>query len=229
MTFVRDSNTARLAAFSAATSIYYLCAGIAVHLLNPAFSPVRNYISDYAVGPRGEIYVTAYWATVAGCLALAAALFRQLPSDGRAKAGAVLIAIFGLTYALTALFPTELLKPGEFPHGAAGGIHAIAALIGWVAAFSAALLVSGAFARATANRSLAGPLRILAWLMVVAFIGVLAVMASRQPVAGLAEKIFIVFREAWLLLAAVGICRAAGGIDAMLHSDPARSGLSSST
>ena len=99
---MRNSATARLAAFSAATSIYYLCAGIAVHLLNPAFSPVRNYISDYAVGPHGEVYATAYWATVAGCLALALALLRQLQSDLRAKAGAVLIAIFGLTYALTA-------------------------------------------------------------------------------------------------------------------------------
>ena len=133
MSFVADSVTARLAAFSAATSIYYLCAGIAVHLLNPAFSPVRNYISDYAVGAHGYVYVTAYWATVAGCLALAVALFRQFPSEARAKAGAVLIAVFGLTYALTALFPTELLKPGEFPHGVAGAIHAIAALIGWVA------------------------------------------------------------------------------------------------
>ena len=58
----------------------------------------------------------------------------------------------------------------------------------WIATFSAALLVSGAFARVTAHRSLAGPMRILAWLLVVAFIGVLAVMASRQPVAGLAEE-----------------------------------------
>ncbi len=223
---MRDAATARLAAFSSATTIYYLCAGIAVHVLNPAFSPIRNYISDYAVGAYGYVYVTAYWATVAGCLALAVALFRQLRTDARAKAGAVLIAIFGLTYALTALFPTELLKPGEFPHGAAGAIHAIAALVGWVATFSAGLLVSGAFARATAHRSLARPLRILAWLMVVAFIGVLAVMASRQPVAGLAEKIFIVFRETWLLLAAVGTCRAAGGIDAVLHDHASGSGLS---
>ena len=221
-----NSATARLAAFSAVTAIYYLCAGIAVHLLNPAFSPIRNYISDYAVGAHGEVYVTAYWVTVAGCLALAVALFRQLRADARAKTGAVLIAIFGLTYALTALFPTELLKPGEFPHGAAGAIHAVAALVGWIASFSAALLVSGAVVRVAALRALAGPLRILAWLMVVAFVAVLAVMASRQPVAGLAEKIFIVFREAWLLLASISVCRAAGGIDAVLRDRASGSGLS---
>ncbi len=210
MSFARDATAARLAVFAAVTNIYYLCAGIAVHLLNPAFSPVRNYISDYAVGAYGFIYTSAYWVTVVGCLALSVALFRQLPTGMSAKVGAVLIAVFGLTYALTAIFPTEILKPGEFPHGAAGGIHALAALIGWIAAFTGALLVSSAFSRRNELKRFAGPLRALAWLMVIAFVGVIGVMASRQPVAGLAEKIFIVLREAWLLLAAVGVIRAAG-------------------
>jgi hypothetical membrane protein len=209
MAVARDAIAVRLATFAAVASVYYLCAGVAVHLLNPAFNPIRNYISDYAVGAYGFVYTSAYWVTMTGCLALAVALFRQLPSG---KVGAILIVVFGLTYALTAIFPTELLKPGEFPHGAAGAIHALAALIGWIAAFTGALLVSGASARQPELKAFAGPLRALAWLMVLAFVGVIAVMASRQPVAGLAEKIFITLREVWLLLAAIGVARAAGTI-----------------
>jgi hypothetical membrane protein len=220
MSDARDSATARLAAFSAATSIYYLCAGFAVHLLNPAFSPVRNYISDYAVGAYGYVYTSAYWVTVLGCLALTVALFRQFP-EASARIGAACIALFGLTYALTALFPTELLSPGEFPHTMAGIIHVTAALLGWFAMIAGAMLVSGAFARAPSHHSGAGMLRALAWLMLVALVGLFAVMGARQPFAGLAEKIFIVLREAWLIITAAGVCRAAGGTKAILPSGPA--------
>ncbi|HEY8595680.1 MAG TPA: DUF998 domain-containing protein [Devosiaceae bacterium] len=213
MELKQDATTARLAVFSAVTSVYYVCAGVAVHLLNPAFSPVRNYISDYAVGSYGFVYTSAYWATFLGTLALSVALFRQLRPSVAGRIGALLIAVFGVTYALTAIFPTELLKPGEFPHGAAGAIHAIAALVGWIAIFTAALLVARAYSAEGAsvlNRA-AGPLRVLGWLLIVAFVGVIGVMASRQPVAGLAEKIFIALREIWLIVAAIALARAAGG------------------
>ncbi len=216
MAVARDPATARLAALSAATSIYYAGAAIAVHWLNPALSPIRNYISDYAVGAHGAVYVSAYWATVAGCLALAVAIIRQMGGQRRARAGAALIAVFGLTYAVTAIFPTEILPPGAFPRGAAGIIHALAALVGWIATMAAVLVLAKAFARVAEHRRLTRTLAGLAWLMAAALVGLVVVVGSRQPLAGLAEKTFIAFREAWLLLAAVGICRVAGGLNAVL-------------
>jgi hypothetical protein len=47
------------AIISVLTIAYFAAAAIATHLANPQYDLVRDYISDYAVGPNG-------WASPAG-------------------------------------------------------------------------------------------------------------------------------------------------------------------
>ena len=55
-----------LALVSLSTTVYYVLAAITVHIVNRAFDPVRNYVSDCALGPDGNLYIAAYLATVVG-------------------------------------------------------------------------------------------------------------------------------------------------------------------
>src|SRR5262249_19470116 len=111
------------AGISLAAIFYFLIAAVATHLLSTQYNPVRDYISDYAVGPLGWIYGSAFIASFVGTVALAVALWRSVPPAALSRVGAILLAIVGVTYAIDFFFPTDILAPGEPPQTLVGGIH----------------------------------------------------------------------------------------------------------
>jgi hypothetical protein len=193
----------RAALASILATVYFFGAAIAAHIVSIEYSFLRDYISDYAIGPWGWIYGSAFWASCIGCIALAAALTQSVPPDALSRTGVVLLVIVGITYAIDFVFPTDILPPGAPPTTVVGTIHLFDALLGWVLFAVGALLISSGLKSVPYWKLWRAPLMNLAWLSVLLLIVLVAVVISKAPFGGLAEKAFILDRNVWALLLAV--------------------------
>ena len=185
---------------SIAASAYFLVAAIAAQAFNPQYDFYRDYISDYAVGPLGWIYGSAFWASCVGCIALALALRQSVPPAALSRVGVVLLGVVGLTYAVDYVFPTDILPPGAPPKTLIGLIHLLDALVGWVLFVISALLLSRPLGNAAYWKPWRAALTGRAWLSLALLIALVAVVVSRAPFGGLAEKAFILERNVWALV-----------------------------
>ena len=198
--FARPSRAAVVAVLATA---YYAVAAVATHFVSPQYDLVRDYISNYAVGPYGWIYGSAFLASSVGCIALAAALWHSVPHEALSKTGIVLLVAVGATYALVFFFPTDILAPGEPPRTPAGLIHALAAFLGWVLFVACAFLITSKLKRSPYWTAWRGPLLVLSWLALLSLIALILVVAVKRPVGGLVERAFILDRNVWALIAAI--------------------------
>jgi hypothetical membrane protein len=194
-------------------TFYFFGAAIVAHLINTQYNFLRDYISDYALGPWGWIYGSAFWASCVGCIALAAALTQSIPPVALSRTGVGLLVIVGVTYAIDFVFPTDILPPGTPPTTVVGSIHLLDALLGWVLFAVGALLVSSGLKSVPYWKRWRAPLMNLAWLSVLLLIALVIVVASKAPFGGLAEKAFILDRNIWALLLAL-----------LVFNSPARDG-----
>jgi hypothetical membrane protein len=203
MTYNSDTLGRQAALVSILAAIYFLLAAIAAHLTISRYDLVRDYISDYAVGPWGWIYGSAFWASSIGCLALVISLAVLVPSHVQSKLGLVLLAVVGATYAVDFFFPTEILLPGAPPTTAVGRVHLLAALLGWLLFTISAFLLSSRLKRDAYWRPWRDFLSSLAWIAALLLVTLVAVVASKVPWGGLAEKGFILDRNVWALVVGV--------------------------
>jgi hypothetical membrane protein len=193
----------RAALVSIAATTYFLVAAVSTHAVNTQYDVVRDYISDYAIGPCGWIYGSAFWASCIGCLALAIALTQLVPSSALSRIGVALLVTVGITYAIEFFSPTDILPPGQPPKTVVGYIHFLAAVLGWVLFTVSALLLSSRLKQDTYWKAWRGLLMNLAWLSAVLLIVLLIVVVSKVPFGGLAEKAFILDRNVWSLVLSI--------------------------
>jgi len=184
---------------------YYIVAAIVVHFLRPDYNFFKNYISDYAVGSSGLIYTMAYIITALGTIFLYILMIGNLKKSSGYKTGGILLILFGITYLLTAIFPTDILAPGSFPITISGKIHMGSAIAGWFFFIFGAILITKRIRKEPNWDNIFKLAIILTILSIVFLISLFIVNALRVPYAGLAEKLFILSREIWLLLFAIGI------------------------
>lgn len=194
---------ARAALVSVLATIYFFAAAVAAHLVNTQYNFARDYISDYAIGPWGWVYGSAFWASCIGCIALAVALIQSIPTIALSRTGAGLLVIVGITYAIDFFFPTDILPPGSRPTTIVGAIHLLDALLGWILFTVSAVLLSSGLKNAPYWKRWRAPLMSLAWLSIVLLAVLVAVLISKAPFGGLAEKAFILDRNVWALLLGV--------------------------
>jgi hypothetical protein len=186
-----------------AATIYFATAAIATHLVSPQYNFVRDYISDYAVGPNGWIYGSAFIASCIGCIALAIVLWSRLERPALSRTGTVLLVLVGITYAVDFFFPTDILAPGQPPQTTIGLIHLIDAFLGWLLFVVAAFLITARLKHDAVFGRWHGVLLMLTWLSAVLLMALVAVVGSKQPFGGLTEKAFILDRNTWVLVIAL--------------------------
>ena len=188
---------------SVLASIYFFGAAIATHLVNRQYDPVSDYISDYAVGPWGWIYGSAFWASCVGCFALALSLTLLVPATSLSRIGVVLLVIVGASFAIDFFYPTDILPPGAPPKAIVGTIHLVDALFGWVLFTVSAVLLSSRLKNDAYWKPWHRLLISLAWLSALLFIVLVGVVVSKVPFGGIAEKAFILDRNIWALVVSV--------------------------
>jgi uncharacterized protein DUF998 len=219
---LRATTLGRQAALaSVLASIYFFVAAIATHIVSRQYNLVSDYISDYAVGPWGWIYGSAFWASCIGCFALALSLTLLVPATSLSRIGVAFLVLVGASYAIDFFFPTDILPPGAPPNTIFGTIHLVDALFGWVLFTVSAVLLSSCLKNDAYWKPWHGLLISLAWLSALLFIVLVGVVVSKIPFGGIAEKAFILDRNIWALVVSVLAFNSPAGPQVSLSRKPA--------
>jgi len=184
-------------------TVYFLAAAVGAHVVMTQYNFFSDYISDYAVGPGGWIYGSAFLASALGCLALAVSNVLLIPTQALSRIGVVLLILVGVTYVIDFMYPTDILPPGAPPTTRVGAVHLLDALLGWVLFTVGSVMISSRLKHAPYWKAFQPLLTTLAWLSVLLLVALVGVVISKAPFGGLAEKLFILDRNFWVL--ALGI------------------------
>jgi len=185
---------------SVAGTTAYLALFVSLHLLPTGYQPVRDAVSDYAVGRYRRLFRVGLWASSAGVLALAVALRVAVRSPSIATKDLLYLLLIPATRVAMTVFPTDL----EGAHRSrAGVLHYVFA----VAAFTFTYLV---MSETTPALRTLGPATWLADVLrwTAAAVGpalALVVVTMLRPlrrVFGLFERIFLLTSNVWFLAVA---------------------------
>jgi len=169
----------------------------AIVLLLPAikddYSPVRNAISEGALGRYGYLQVVAFVALGIGSLSLAVSLFR----DARAAGVGVLVGVSGVCMLVAGAFTADRMDgPSSTAHGT---VHMLAAALAFAAVISAMLLSARQFRNSHILRPLARPSLALGSVALALFV----IAGSGIGPFGLIQRANVAVVLAWLIAVAL--------------------------
>jgi hypothetical membrane protein len=188
---------------SIVATLYFLGATVAAHIVSPQYDFSRDYLGDYAIGPHGWIYGSAFWASFVATLALVVALSRLVSSAARSRVGLALMMVVAVTFPIEYFCPTDILPPGGGPTTTIGAVHVIAAMIEWTLFPLGALLLTLPLRRDPYWARGYSRLLALASLSILLLAALWVVIALKAPFGGLADKLFFLSRNLWVLFAGV--------------------------
>lgn len=182
---------------------------IVLHLTRTDIDWTRHYVSDFANGRFGWIFVVGAVVHGFGNLGLNVGLRRSL-DPGPLRAWAVFF--FGLAVAgivVAALFPIDPVGRSPTP---VGFVHRVATIATFPLELVALFLFSAAFARHPRWRRRKAVSLVLSTVAVVGLAGFfLAVFLNRLP--GLAERFALASFLAWELWTSLQLARSASGVE----------------
>ncbi|HEY5231867.1 MAG TPA: DUF998 domain-containing protein, partial [Galbitalea sp.] len=172
--------------------LLYVVVDIALALLRPDYSLLKNYESDYGRGTFAWLMDVNF--VLRGLLSAFAIVALRRVGITRGWM-AVLLRIWAVGSALLALFPDN---PVGYPHLVSGGIHLIIAGIAFLAIAVATLGMS--FGSASRGRFVVAR-------RVLAIVGAVALLLLLHPFGapGLVERTFLAAELGWLALALVSV------------------------
>jgi hypothetical membrane protein len=195
---------------------------LALHVLEPGFSPVHNAVSEYANGKFGALLAAAFILRGVASLALAAGLALVLAPIRWSWSGllafvlgptrwylpgVLALAAYGLASILAAIFPAD---PAGATPTLTGTAHLRMGTIAFVCIVAAALALAVAFTRDARWRAFGAVARALAALLLVELVVVVAVFITPHAnVFGVVERIFAATVVVWLLAVARQVYRTA--------------------
>jgi hypothetical membrane protein len=188
------SNTAfreKVFALAGLVGLAYFGLTVILFLFEPTgFDPVRQTVSDYAVGWLGAGMTLGFFVGGAGAVSLGLALLTGR-MEGRAfRAGSVLLLASGLALFAVGAFPTDIEGAPATFHGM---VHNVLSLLVFTLGPLATILISYAHGRRWLSVALSG---FVAAAVVLATVGVLGLAAN-----GLAQRFLIaVLFGSWIYL-----------------------------
>lgn len=177
--------------------IVYVALDALLCVLPPHYSIIHQPESDYGVGPYG--YLMGINFVVRGLLsvALVAAVWEVASSQAQ-RLGAALLGLWAIGSILLAAFPTDVEGAPVTAHGR---IHALVALVAFLAVLSGEIVLSQSGQQDTRWQHLIAAPRILAWLTLPALLWSLVALGkhtAHSGAAGLAERLFLALVLAWM-------------------------------
>lgn len=174
---------------------------VALHLVRSGYSPVRNAVSDYAVGRTRVLSSIMTWTTAGMWAALALAVWTGFPGWADRTGVVVCLVVLAAVFVVLPLLPTDL-------EGAAvttiGRLHLLAAIL-W---FALSYACMGNFVRLMHDGTLGTLLSVLSWVglvSLVALVAALIIRPLRRWAFGISERVFILSVNLFYLLVAFGI------------------------
>jgi hypothetical protein len=168
------------------------------------FDLVSDTVSELALGSHGYLQTGAFVVAGLGVLGFAYGMWRLTARIRGAATGAGLLAIYGFTAIVVAIFPTDRVADtfdvaNDFAVlSAAGTVHVVAALAGFVCAVASMFVLTTVSWRVTEFR------RAAPWSMMLPS-GALALLfiQSPGPQVGLAQRVLVTVIAGWLVLHAL--------------------------
>lgn len=169
---------------------------VALHLVQYGdFHPVRQAVSELALGKGGWLMAVAFCALGLGTLLLALVLRR---SSARPRTAPVLLAIAGLLSFVSAFVHADPSSAANTSNR--GRIHELAGVGTFMLTIAAMFFLVRAFRRDATWHRMARPTQIWAWAALASF---LLIPTSGQAYFGLAQRVFIAVMLGWLLAASL--------------------------
>lgn len=171
-------------------------------LTKPGYDARTQTISELALGERGWVQSANF--IVLGLLTVAfAAGLRYLFSVGRASVfGPPLIALFGLGFVASGIFPTDQPHGGATVMTTSGVIHDLAFLVLLVAIIAACFVFARRF-RHDLNWRGYGLYSIITGFLVPLLLIAFVVQGQGAPVAGVSQRILVAVFVLWVELVAL--------------------------
>jgi hypothetical protein len=172
---------------------------IALHLLRPDYNPLRNFMSDYSVGPFGFLGTAAAWVLAATLLLVMIGLRLGVRPSGFLTASCILAGMAIISLCVSAIFPIDVLPPdGRLPKFTrAGTIHAVSAIPLFVSLIALLLTLPSAYKRDEQWRSFSHVTMLLGFLTLASFLGI---FLAPFYLRGLAQRATGLPVLIWLLL-----------------------------
>jgi hypothetical protein len=147
---------------------YVLVATVAVHFLRPDLDPLSSPISQYAVGPYGELMTSALLIWGLASLLFAVRLRSSVIPSGWLWGGLLLLVVFAVGLVSAGIFPMDVpFPPKNFSPKSfttVGLIHVLSATIASVCFPFAARLLSKSFEKGVRWRVFHRPAYVLAFI-----------------------------------------------------------------
>jgi hypothetical protein len=174
---------------------------VVLHVVRRDLPPARHRISEYALGPHGELMAAAFLSLGAGLLALAWPLARAAEAWSRVVLAVVAAAGAGMV--LSGMFRTDAERSGV----TTDAIHSYASGFSTLALIGTALLCSlGRRGRALRPPGIAVALAVLG-----AILGALSPFLHRSSWTGVSQRMLWLTLLTWLILTARRLRRRGAG------------------
>jgi hypothetical membrane protein len=202
--------TRLLASVALAGAVLYVLVDVVLQLLPPHYSVISEAESNLAVGPYGWIMNLNFLARGVVTVCVVAALARFGPRTRLQQTGFALMLVAGACSAALAFLPTDITDPdapGLAPATALGTAHLAVAVLGFVTALIAFVLLTW-WLRGSDRLRAAYPAAVV--LTAVALVGLawLAVAVTLTPgVIGLAERVCLAGVLGWVIAVAAVVRR----------------------
>jgi hypothetical protein len=187
------------ATLAIAGSAYFALAVAALHFLKPDLDPVSRMTSEYANGAYNFVMTSAFLAMGVGCLALVAALYREVPRRSLSAAGLVFFGLWAVGVLVAMIFPID---PGGVPVTLAGTIHQTAGPATFLCAAVGVSLLSWRFGRDEQWQPLQPVALALSAVIALGFVATAYFFFTGTELAGLAQRVVLAAVVAWIVLVA---------------------------
>lgn len=189
-----------LAFTSIAGIIYFFVVVAILHILRADYNPIRQAVSNYAVGPYSFLMISGFFALALTMFTLALGLTEDLMLTHRAIIAVRLFYIASVGLVVVGIFPGDVNVPHP-PATITGYIHWIAAGTSFLSTVIAAFLLSYCFKEDERWQSFHRSALTLAFttMAALAIFGMLALIGW----IGIGERIYIAASLLWPLLAAI--------------------------
>ncbi|HUY09246.1 MAG TPA: DUF998 domain-containing protein [Candidatus Dormibacteraeota bacterium] len=196
--------TSQLALFASSGVVIYVLIDVALAFLRPDLSLLHRAESDYGVGQYSWLMDINFLLRCFLSLALAAALLRVTAGTNRLRVGVAFLAAWGVGSGILAFFPDD--PPGT-PVTASGQVHLVVALIAFLCAVVATIVLSVGSRHFVQLRSLSPLLLVLSIAAALALALLGHTHFRPHTLDGLYERLFLALELVWILIVGVRLYR----------------------
>jgi hypothetical membrane protein len=196
------ATTRRLAGAAMVGAVLYVVVDVVLQLLPPHYNVISEAESNLAVGPYGWIMNLNFLARGVVTVCAVAALARFGPRTRLQRTGLALMLLAGVCSAALAFLPTDIADPGSpglAPATSLGAAHLAVAVLGFVTALIAFVLLT-LWLRGSHRLRAAYPVAAILTGVALSGLAWLAVAITVAPgVIGLAERVCLAGVLGWVI------------------------------